>query len=519
MKYFRTSLIILIVTIMSILLGFIRESVVVAKLGVSWQADSFNFAILLPSFLFSTMGGVISTTFLPLYTDIKINSSTKEANIFASTFMNYILIICFALVCVGEIFPEVVVKFLAPGFEGQTYALTVDLTRIVIPSLVFLGITYCLMGVLESNKDLVISSFITIPMHLAIMISLIFIYPKFGFECSMVIVLLGCVIQSLLVILKVRKWDFHYYFSFNFKNQHFIRAIKMIGPMIIGIAALQINIMVDRMLASTLESGSITAINLASKLNIASYSSIGYIIILMIFPILSEYKAKGDMLKYGQTLNKGIDIIITLMMPITVIMIFFSSEIVNILFGYGKFTQQDIRITSDILVCYSIGICALGLKDILNRGFYSLKDTVTPMKNSVISIALNIAINLCLINILKTKGIAISTSIAMIVCAMLLLNSIAKKVKSISIIKISKNAFKVGVGSFILMLTLFLIKKISIFVNIDMSSKGQIIIYIIISTLIGAIAYLVSLWLLKVECILEILKNRFSTVKNLREEI
>ena len=507
MKYMKTSLIILIVTILSIVLGFARESIVVAKLGVTWQADSFNFVVLLPGFIFSTIGGVISTTFLPIYTDIKIKKSLKEANIFASVFTNYIVIICFILICLGEIFPDKIVKFLAPGFLGQTFNLTVDLVRLVVPSLFFMGITYCLIGVLQSNKDFIIASAITIPIHLSIIIALVLIYPKYGFNNTIIFVVLGSVIQVLLTIKQVKKFEYNYYLKMKCDNEYIKKALKMIAPMIIGIMALQINIMIDRMLASTLEAGTITAINLSSKLNIASYSSIGYIIVMMIFPILSECKSRDDFEGYGKVLNKGINIMAILMIPITIFIIFFSKEIVDVLFGYGKFNKNDIKYIAEILVWYSLGIFFLAIRDLLNRGFYSLQDTITPMKNSLIAIFLNIVLNIVLIKIFKAKGIAISTTIAMIICSILLLLSIKNIIKSLSLKVIGINLLKIFLSAVLFFVTMLEVQNILNLIGVNKSSKIQIVIYMSIITFIGIIVYVITLFIFRVDGVVEIKQN------------
>ncbi|EJO5346050.1 murein biosynthesis integral membrane protein MurJ [Clostridium botulinum] len=507
MKLMKTTIGMVIVTLISILLGFARESVTVYKLGASWQADSFIFSVAFPGFIFATLGGVISTTFVPLYTDLIINKTKKEANDFANIFINIIVLISLILVIIGEIYTGQIIRILAPGFKGETYEFTLKLVRIILPSMIFMGMIYCFVGILTSFKELIITSAISIPLHLSIIFALIFIYPSKGLEYSIAMVLFGSLLQVAMFIPKLIKNGYRYTFNFNFKNHYIKEAIYMIGPMAIGIMVQQINIMIDKSLASTLDQGGITSINLASKLNIATYSSIGYLLVVLIFPILSQYASENNMEKFSKTLVSSLNVVIGLMISITIISIFFRRELVNILFGYGKFTEKDVTYTSQILLFYSLEICFLGIRDVLNRAFYSLKDTKTSMKNGIIGVVINIILSLLLIRVMDAKGLALSTSISMIIISILLFKDIKSKLVDVNLTKFYLNISKILIAGIVQYGVMIAINKFFTFISWNKSSKIYMLIYISIVSIISASIYIVLLYILKVDGI-EDVKNK-----------
>lgn len=507
MKLMKTTIGIIIVTLISIFLGFARESIVVYKLGAGWQADSFIFSIMFPGLIFSSIGGVISTVFVPLYTDLRINESLEEANDFANNLINIIIIITLILVFIGEIYTPEIIKILAPGFKGETYEMTVKLVRMILPSMFFMGLMYCFVGILTSFKELIITAAISIPLHLSIILGLILIYPRLGLQWTIIAVILGSILQVIIFIPKLVQKKYKYKVKFNLKKAYIMQALNMIGPMSIGIMAQQINTLIDRALASTLDAGSITAINLASKVNLASYNSLVFIVSMLVFPMLAECSAQKDSEKFEEILRLGINIVIGLMLPITLITICFRQEIISVLFGYGKFSQKNIIDTSEILLFYSIGTCFLGLRDILNRAFYALQDTKVPMKNGIIAIIINVITSLLLIKILKARGLALGTSISMVVVSLMLLRNIKIKFKYMNFKNIYTNIFKISISGFIMYMSMLLIKNIYNLIKISMFTKIEMILLMGIISLVSIVIYISSLFILKVDGIEFIIKK------------
>lgn len=492
----RKILLLFLVTIASMLLGFIKESVIVFKLGATWQADVFVFASNFPIIIFSAIGTVIATTFMPLFTDVRINYSKEEANSFATAFLKAIILFCLVLIVLGEIFPELIVGLMAPGILALDYAGLMRIIRIIIPSLLFLGIAYVYSGVLNSFKDVVITSLIQLPMHFTIIISLLLIYNRFGLIAASSAVLVGSIFQMLLMYLNSLKWGYRYRKSTEVSKEYIMKSAKMMGPMIISVLSYQMILIIALRIASQLGEGSITMLNLANKLNTASYSTIGYLLVIIIYPILAEYAASKNYEKLNEIITKSISIASFLMLPVSLLMIFFSTEIIELFFGYGKFTASRIQNTSLILKFYSVGLVFWSIKDVLNRAYFALKDTKTSMYNGIITVTINLIFSLILTKYLQVSGLALASSIASVVSVVLLVLRLKNIDIELDFKKLSLSLKKQILSIIAMYFVLLLLSNIELF---NMSNKLALFFKLSLYSLISIAAYMLTLNLQKSE--------------------
>lgn len=426
----KKTIILFILTVTSMILGFAKESAIVYTLGATVKSDIFIFASNLPIILFSSIGTVISTTFMPIYTDIRINDSIDEANSFASRFNIIVIIICIIVTAIIMIYPNILVKLMAPGLVNENMVTCV--TRIVIPSIIFLGITSIIVGALESHNKVEVAVARQIPFNLFLIIAMIVVYNKFGFIASVFMILMASIIQLIFVAMYANQINLKYRKPTNKTKKYLRTSFEMIIPMAIGVMAMQVNSIVSTNLASTLGTGNITKLNLANKLNMASYNTLGYLIVILIFPILAQYAAKKDYYNIGRALSEGIVKSLIIMIPIIIIIFTLSRDIVTLFFGNEKFLEADIIVTTNVLKGYLVGLIFWAIKDILNRAYYSLKETRISMKNGVVAVGINIVMSLILIKPFGIVGLAIATSLSSITSVILL-------VKNLRIIRVKIN--------------------------------------------------------------------------------
>jgi len=507
---YKKNLTLFIITLASMFLGFIRESFIVYKLGGGWEADSFIFALNLPAVIFTSLGGLITTTFMPLYTDARINNSVKTANKFASKVLKNVVLICLSIVVLFEVFPQILVSILAPGFYGETYKNVIMFTRIVLPSIIFLGVAYTFAGVVQSYKKILAVSAMQIPTHIIIILSLVVIYPMFGIEAAVLMIIIAMFSQALFMYINAKKVSFVYHKRTTGTSRYTKRLLRMIGPMSIGVMTYQINMIVNSRLASRLGAGNITAINLANKINMASYSALGFLVVLFLYPVLSEYAAKKDFENIIKALEKGILLIVFLMLPVTVVICFFSKDIVSILFGYGKFKRENIELTSGILIYYSLGILFLGIKDMLNRVFYSLKDTEISMINGIVTIIVNLALSLILMKVIGASGLALAYTISVVVSVILLFKSLKNFNMKINYSHFLVEITKIIVSSGVMVLFLYLQ---GVLFNFNLTSKLEILLKIGGVTVISSTIYLSMLYLLRFEYLSSIINSKINKFK------
>lgn len=476
----------IVINIISMILGFLRDTSIAYSLGATNISDIFIFITNLPTVLFSAIGWVIMSTFVPVYTDVMLNDSEDNMNKFANTFIKLIAITSITIMILLYIFNKSAISILAPGFKYENFELTKKLFFIVLPSFVLLTISSCLCAILNSYKKMLWVSSIGIPVNVMIIIGILFIYPSLGIEAAVGMMIIASIIQVVILILPLKNTKFKFSLDFDLHNRNIKRILGMIGPMFIGVMAQQINMMFGGAITSMLSSGSLTAYNLASKVTNAAYNSIILIGISFIFPYLSENFSKGKFEMYINQIKKSINLIFIILIPIGILLIILSDEIVSILYGYGKFSVKDIELTGSILIFLSVGIVGLGIKELINRAFYASNNTKTPMIYSVFGIIINIVLSLLLIREFGVIGVAIGSTVSTIISSYLVLRAFQRESNVKSIIN------KIMILKYLtIMIILFILSKV-IKTKLYLFCDLKIINMILISTIIIAM-YLILL--------------------------
>lgn len=510
-KVARATMGLMFVTILAKILGFIREIVLASVYGASMFSDAYLTAMNIPTVIFATIGAALGTTFIPIYFDIKSCCGEKKALNFTNNVFNIIIVICILLASIGFLFTEQIVKIFAIGFEGDVLNVTVNFTRILIAGIVGTGLSYIMTSYLQIKNNFIIPGLISVPRNIIIIISII-LSIRYGPYTMVWGTLLGLLTDFLFQLPFAFKLGYRYKLHIDLKDKYLKKTIFLLGPVFIGVAVNQVNTMIDRTLASTLAEGSISALNYSNKLN-------GFIMALfimsvtsVIYPVLSQLCSQDNKEKFNSIVVNSINSIILLIIPISIGAIVLSTPIVKLLFERGAFDGRATNMTSVALIMYSIGTTAIGVRLILEKVFYSLKDTKTPMINSVISMIINVIINLILIKHLKLAGLALGTSISSIVCTYLLFKSLESKIGNFGQDKILQTIIK-SLSSSILMGVTVKILYVILSTNMGKSIIQQILILTIV-TIVGFIVYVTLIYLLKVEEINDIKSFINSKLKN-----
>ena len=440
-KIAKTTIYLMVATIIAKVLGFGRELVLASAYGATMYSDAYLVAMNIPGVIFAGIGAAIGTTFIPVYFEVNNNFGEKRAEKFTNNIFNIVVFLCIILSIVSLIFIEPLVKLFAYGFNEKTFNITVNFTRTLILGIVFIGASNILTAYLQVKNNFIIPGIISLPYNVIIIISII-LSTKYGPYTMVWGTLFGIISQFLIQVPFAMKYGYKYGPLLNIKDEYIKKVIFLLGPVFIGIAVNQVNTMVDRTLASGLIEGSISALNYSSKLNtfimalfISSVSSV-------IYPMLSRLSAENDIDKFTTSIIKCINIIIILVIPISIGAIILSNPIVKLLFQRGAFDSRATNMTSIALGFYSFGLIGFGLREILGKVFYSLKDTKTPMINGALAMVMNIILNIILVKFMGHGGLALATSLSAIITVFLLFNSLKKKIGYFGQDKIIKTTFK-----------------------------------------------------------------------------
>ena len=508
-----TALVLMLIILTSKITGFFRDIVLAQTFGAGEITDAYLTALNIPVVLFDGISAALGTTFIPIYFKIKSSKGQEEVNKFTSNILNIVILISLVFVLLGVIFAPYIVKIFAVGFKGDVFDLTVNYSKILI--LVFIAINGLVSSYLVASGNVYISGAITIPFNIFVIIAIIFA----SVTESYVMVygtLIAYIAQLLFQLPLLIKKGYKHRLTVNLRDENIRQILFLVIPVFIGSYINQINAVVNRTLASTLDSGSITALNYANKLNMFAVGVIAVAISTIMYPILSKLASEGNKKLFKINISKSINMIVIIMLPIMVVMTTFSTEIVKVLFEEGSFNSHDTYLTSTALFFYSIGILAYGLKELLAKSFYSLQDTKTPVRNATISVVINIVFSIILVNIMGIGGLALASSISATVTTMLLLISLRKKIGKIGFSYILKTFIKGAIASIVM----YIIMRIAynyIFIygsRFALESRKFIAFNCFISVILGMSTYLIVVFALKVKEVKEIFDAILFKLKN-----
>jgi putative peptidoglycan lipid II flippase len=486
-KLKKMAVIIMILTIGSKFFGFLRDITLSYFYGASNISDAFLVSQSIPMSFLEFLGLGLLAGYIPIYNTIETKQGMEKSNAFTNKIASLVLLISTVLVLLGLVFTESIVKIFAMGFEGETLELAVVFTRVSIFGIYFISIGYVFIGYLQVKSKFIIPTLIGYPLNVVMIISI-----AVSFWTNNIFLAVGSLLaafsQLFILIPFSYKEGFRFKFTMDFKDDYVKQLFRLSAPMVIGISVNQFNILVDKTLASQIVEGGISALNYASRLNSFVQGIFVLSITTVMYPMISKMVANEDMKGLRQTLLEAIGGTSILIIPVTIGASIFSEYIVTLLFGRGAFSHEAILMTSTALAFYSIGMIGFGLREVLSRAFYSLKDTKTPMINASIGMILNIILS----KYLGIGGLALATSITAIFTTALLFISLRKKIGPFGMKQISISFLKVLLASLIMgglaklsfnYLTVFLSQNFSLVLAIG----------------VGAISYFVMIYFMKIE--------------------
>lgn len=513
-KIAKSTILLMMATMIAKILGFVRELVLASSYGASMYSDAYLTAMNVPLVIFAIIGTTLGTVLIPMYFEVE-NELGEDGSIhFINNVFNLVVVTCIILALIGITFTKPLVKMFAIGFKGEILYMTINFTRIIIIGIVFTGLSYTMTAYLQIKNNFVIPGLITVPRNIIIIISIIF-SVKYNPYIMIFGTLIAMGVEFLFQLPFAIKAGYRYKSYININDKYIKKSINLIIPVLIGVAVTQVNMMVDRTLASTLSEGSISALNYANKLNGFVMALFIASIATVIYPIFSKLSAEEDKGLFIKSIVKSINSVIVLVMPISVGAIVLSKPIVRLLFERGAFDSRATEMTVIALIMYSIGTVAYGLRSILDKVFYSLKDTKTPMINGVIAMSMNIVLNILLVKYLKLAGLALATSLSSIICILLLFRSLKAKLGYFGGDKVIKNTLQSFGASVVMGIATY---------NIYNLLNNQVfkndIVSLAISILFGAILYLILALVLKIEFITLALYNIKNKMKiNIKQNI
>lgn len=486
---------IMFITVISKILGFLRDTMTGSTFGTGIESDAYLTSLIIPNMLFGLFGSAITTTFIPFLSDSLKKNGKKDMFDFANSVINIIMIISIILSIIGGIFTEELVRLIAPEFQGEKFQLTVSLTRLCVINILFMSLNSGFMAILQTLDDFAAPSAVGIAMDLPIIIYLLLV-KNHSITGLTIVTIVGCGSQILIQIPWLIKNKYKYSFNINFKDARLKEMLMLITPVILGVGINQINTFVDRVMASGLPDGSISALQYANRTNAIVYTIFAASIITVMYPTLSRSIDKGDFALFKKYMSKSIKNINLVMIPSTIGIMMLRTPIISVLFKRGEFDDRSVQMTADALMFLAIGIGVLGIRDIYNRAFYSMQDTKTPMRNSAAGVGANIILNILFVEYLGIRGLALATTMSIIISTVLLIFSLKKRIGSIEGKSLVISTLKVIFASIIMGVGVYFING---YITSNFRGFKGDLVSLVVSITGGAIIYVILLHIMKVE--------------------
>lgn len=397
-------------TLLSKVLGQARDSLLTAYFGSGMESDAFVIASTIPTTLFDVIiGGVISATFIPVFNDIRSKHGNEEAMKFVNKFVTLIVSITLIIVAAGIIFRDGLVSIQAPSYSPEKHDLTAQLMAIMFPMIIFTGLAFSFVGLLQSYGEYNIPAVISLVSNIVIILYYILFGKKFGVYGLAVTMVIAWSLQFIILIPWIKKFGVKFRPDFKFKDPYIKQTLLLAGPMLVSTWVQPLYTVINQRFATNIESAA-TYIQQSNRLYIIVVGVFSFVVTNLIFPKLAQAVAAGNNEEAKKLTVTSIRSIVLVIAPLMAGFIVLSRPVAALIFGYGKMGDEGIDAISTLLKFYSVGMLGLGLNEILSKAFFSLQDSKTPMRNSIISMVINIILAFVLYNTMSTNGLALAAA-------------------------------------------------------------------------------------------------------------
>ena len=425
---FRSGLLVMIITMVSRVLGLVRATIIAYYFGASGATDAYFSAFKISNFFRQLLGeGALGSSFIPLYNEKIETEGEEKGKEFIYSILNLIFIFSTLITLLMIIFSQDIINLIVNGFPTETKILASQLLKIMSVYFIFISLSGMICAMLNNFKQFAIPASTSIFFNLAIILASMGFSKTFGISALAYGVVLGGAFQLLIVLPSFFKIVKGYSFKINWKDPYLKKIFILMCPMLVGIVARQVNTIVDQVFASYLQEGGVTALENATRLYLLPVGVFGVSISTVIFPVLSKAVARNDLKTAENNIVKGLNILLFLIIPSIAVLTFYSADVIRLTLSYGKFGEDAVKVTSEALLYYSLGLYFYTAIYLMTRAFYSVKNSSYPVRFSIVSIIINIVLNFALIKPMAYRGLALSTSIASGVNFILLVYIFRKK--------------------------------------------------------------------------------------------
>lgn len=503
------ALIIAVFSIISRLLGVVRDRILASTFGAGQELDVYYAAFRLPDLLFNLLVlGALSAGFIPIFS--KLWSRHEEATAWRLTnnILNLLTIGLVGLCGLGIVLAPTLTFYLTPGFPSSVMPTLVHLTRIMFLLPLLLGLSSIIGGVLQSRRQFLIYSLSPIFYNLGIIVGALYLTSIFGLNGLAWGVVLGSLLHFLIQLPTLRRLGFRYQAVWEWRDRSVRSVMKMMSARTASLAVTQVNLIIMTIIASTLPTGALSIFNLANNLQFLPISLFGISFALAVFPLLSSATTKQETVSlFSRTFRQ----ILFFVVPATVLMLALRAQIVRLILGSGKFDWEATILTIDTFGFFVMSLFAQATLPLLQRAFFAQEDSRTPLYAGLLAGGVNVILSLWLAPRLGVPGLALSFSLSSILNFGLLFSLLHYRCQGLDEKHIIMSVFKFSVAALAAGIAIQAMKAL-VWPYADLTRFWGVLLQGGAAGLFGTLVYLSVCSLLRSEEFLEFwrtLKQRF----------
>ena len=486
----------------SAVLALVRARLLAHFFGISDDLAVFYTADKIPGFIYSVLVvGTLSTVFIPIFAS-ELRDNEKIAWKTASSMITVSMVFFTFLSCIVFIFSPQIIDLLAiHKFTAEQVILGSNLMRIMLVAQLVLVVSSFITSILQSFKYFIIPAIAPVFYNVGMIVGIVFLFPKFGIYGAAAGVLIGAILHLLVQIPLMKKINFNFSLTLDLKDKGLKEIFSLMPSRIFGTSVIQISDVINNSLAILISTSSVIFFKFASQLQSFPVNLFGASIALAALPTLSFESLEADREKFKKTFLTSFHQMLFLVIPASVILLVLRVPAVRLVYGASKFPWDATILTSYTLGFFSLSIFAQSATYLLTRSFFALKDTITPVKVNLATIAVGASLALFFIRVMHfgVWSIALAGSISTILDMFLMLALLSKKVGGFGKRALMLPFFKIGVSAIFMGLSLYIPMKLLDIYVLDTTKTINLIILTIVVSIAGFFSYVIFTSLFKVD--------------------
>lgn len=491
----KNTMIVFVFALGAKLLSLVRESVIAAYAGTSLEADAYYMVMSIYTIFELGLSTSIYQSFFPIYKEVSLSEAENKRYIFANSVIVILSFFSVLLVLIEILGSNIIVGIMAPGFSSEGRSLAQQLLILSAPMLIVVTIAECFSTILRSHNVFTWSQARELGTHIVAIFSIFLLYKALGIYAMGIGLLIGAIARLLIQVPAISHVH-SFKAGIQLKSTEIKKMLTRIPAVLVTASVTEIKNIVDKIMASTLATGTVATLNYGYRLESAISGLIFNSIATGIFPNMVQLYVENKRKELSKLIERCIQIILIIVIPLEIASIFFGIDLVSVVYQRGVFGETEVRITAMVFIAYMLGAAFFGISLILSNTFYSAGDTRTPMIINCIDLGSNIIFNFLFVKIMGVTGLAIATSLA---------GFISFIIRTIAIKRYVKLNIKCLLIEFVKILSAGLISNVIAYIILHLFNVNYPAFRLILAAIIMGALYLGFVFIFRAEGILTVL--------------